>query len=212
MLITSVCSCNQHVCLHHCCCCSLPFVVDLRSKTIAVSAVQNDIYNFSFRYVLQNDIRLKFLVYVSLVVAPSVDSCKFVCTIAVPCTWLLTYVPRPLRFLHTFQDHCSFCTPEWWCGFSFWYLSLSCMWHHLLPKSHMDFSCDHACVECVPTMDILFSGIWLVVPTREAVWWFVWLVALKTGFPSATYACGSGRLVWKQSWWWPNCMIPHPQN
>jgi hypothetical protein len=54
MLITSACSCNQHVCLHHCC--SLPFVVDLRSKTTAVSAVQNDIYNFSFRYALQNDI------------------------------------------------------------------------------------------------------------------------------------------------------------
>ena len=58
MLITSACSCNQHVCLHHCC--SLPFVVDLRSKTTAVSAVQNDIYNFSFRYALQNDMTKGF--------------------------------------------------------------------------------------------------------------------------------------------------------
>ena len=102
MLITSACSCNQHVCLHHCCCCSLPFVVDLRSKTTAVSAVQNDIYDFSFRYALQNDMTKVFGICLSLVyVAPSVDSCKFACTIAVPCTWLLTYVPKPLRFLHS---------------------------------------------------------------------------------------------------------------
>lgn len=57
MLITSACSCNQQVCLHHCC--SLSLVVNLRSKTTVVSALQNDT-TFVFQYALQNDMTKVF--------------------------------------------------------------------------------------------------------------------------------------------------------
>jgi len=102
-----------------------------------------------------------FGICLSLVyVAPSVDSCKF----AVACTWLLTYVPSSLWFLHFGMIFMALvfgiCLSLMYVA----YVSLLC--GTICCQSHTHGLLMRPCLcACVPTMDILFSGIWLEVPT-----------------------------------------------